>query len=50
MSVLAFNEWLAIPLVVLCFVVVGVFLIILVLGTSTLFHWVGRTLVTRRQA
>jgi hypothetical protein len=50
MSVLAFNEWLAIPLVVLCFVVVGVFLVSLVLGSWTLFHWVGQKLVTRRQA
>jgi hypothetical protein len=50
MSVLAFNEWVAIPLVVLVFVVIGVFLISLVLGTWTLFHWVGQKLITRREA
>jgi hypothetical protein len=50
MSVLAFNEWVAIPLVVLVFVVIGVFLISLVLGTWTLFHWVGQKLVARREA
>ena len=49
MSILAFNEWLAIPLVVICFVVVGVFLISFVLGTWTLFQWVGQKLA-RRQA
>jgi hypothetical protein len=50
MSVLAFNEWVAIPLVVLVFVVIGVFLISLVLGTWTLFHWLGQKLITRREA
>ena len=50
MSVLAFNEWLAIPLVVLCFVLVGAFLISLVLGGWTLFHWLGQKMVARRQA
>ena len=50
MSVLAFNEWVAIPLVVLVFVVVGVFLISLVLGSWTLFHWLGQKLIARRQA
>ena len=50
MSVLAFNEWLAIPLVVVIFVVVGVFLISLVLGSWTLFHWLGQKLIARRQA
>jgi hypothetical protein len=49
-SVLAFNEWLAIPLVVVIFVVVGVFLISLVLGSWTLFHWLGQKLIARRQA
>ncbi len=50
MSFLAFNEWVAIPLVVLVFVVIGVFLISIVLGTWTLFHWVGQKLITRREA
>ena len=50
MTALAFNEWLAIPLVVLCFVVVGVFLMSLVLGTWTIFHWLGQKLIARRQA
>jgi len=50
MSVLTFNEWVAIPLVVLVFVVIGVFLISLVLGTWTLFHWLGQKLITRREA
>ena len=50
MSVLAFNEWLAIPLVVVIFVVVGVFLISLVLGSWTFFHWLGQKLIARRQA
>jgi hypothetical protein len=49
-SVLAFNEWLAIPLVVVIFVVVGVFLISLVLGSWTLFHWLGQKLIARREA
>jgi hypothetical protein len=38
------NDWLALPLVVICFVLVGVLLMAIILGGYTIFHKIGQKL------